>query len=94
MDGETCFSFLVGLIITLMLYVLAEAPKKRRPAYTNSQVRSTIEEHIHSERDRAMISRRLIDKVRFEALAEEFELSVRQTKKIVYRCAKTVFDHL
>lgn len=50
--------------------------------YTNSEVRSLIEEHLHSERDRAILRRRLIDGVRQETLATEFNLSVVQIRRI------------
>lgn len=53
--------------------------------YTNSQMRMLIDEYIHSERNRAILKRRLIDGVCFEKLAEEFDLSVRQTKSIIYK---------
>ena len=59
--------------------------------YTNSQIRELIAEHIHSERDRKILERRLIDGITFERLAEEFELSVRQTKTIVKRCEGILF---
>ena len=59
--------------------------------YTNSEVAEAIDEYIHSERDRAILKRRLIDGVYFEPLAEEFDLSVRQVKNIVYRCQERVF---
>lgn len=62
--------------------------------YRNSQIRELIEEHIHSERDRRILERRLIDGITFERLAEEFELSVRQTKAIVYRNEEIVFRHI
>ena len=52
---------------------------------TNSQIRSIIDEYIHSERDRALLKRRFIDGICFEPLAEEFGLSVVQTKRIVYK---------
>lgn len=42
-----------------------------------------IDEFVHDERDRAMMKRHLIDGVKFEPLAEEFDLSVRQAKNIV-----------
>lgn len=48
----------------------------------------------HAERNRQIISRRLIDGVTFEKLAEEFDLSVRQTKNIVYTCESKVYKHL
>ena len=53
--------------------------------YTNSQIIQLIDEHIHSARDRALMKRRLVDGVVFEKLAEEFDLSVRQVKHIVYK---------
>lgn len=62
--------------------------------YTNSEIAALIDEHIHSERDRAILKRRLIDGICFEALAEEFDLSVVQTKTIVYRAQDKLFRHL
>lgn len=62
--------------------------------YTNSGVAKAIDDYIHSERDRAILKRRLIDGICYEPLAEEFDLSVRQVKKIVYRCEDLVFKHL
>lgn len=53
--------------------------------YTNSQIAYLIDEYIHSERDRAILKRRLIDGICFEPLAEEFDLSVRHVKNIVYK---------
>jgi len=51
--------------------------------YTNSQVVGFIEEHVHSERDRAILKRRLIDGITYERLAEEFNYSTRQIIRIV-----------
>ena len=62
--------------------------------YTNSQISRLIDEYVHSERNRAMLKRRLIDGVHFEALAEEFDLSVRHTKSIIYREQDKLFKHL
>ena len=62
--------------------------------YTNSQIKSLIDEWIHSERDRAILYRRLVDGVSFERLAEEFDLSVRYTKTIVYKNEQILFPHL
>lgn len=45
-----------------------------------------IDQWIFSERDRAIIKRRLLDGICFEPLAEEFGMSVRQIQTIVYRC--------
>ena len=62
--------------------------------YTNSQIRGLIAEWIHSERDRRLLERRLIDGVTFERLAEEFDMSVRQIKNIVYKTQEQLFRHL
>ena len=62
--------------------------------YTNSQIRELIAEHIHSERDRAILIRRLIDGICYEPLAEEFEMSERQIKTIVYRAEAILFKHI
>ena len=62
--------------------------------YTNSRIREIITEHIHNERDRKILERRLIDGVTFEKLAEEYELSVSQVKRIVWKGSETVFGKL
>ena len=62
--------------------------------YTNSEMRKLIDEHIHSERDRGMLKRRLIDGIAFEPLAEEFDISVRQCKTIIYKGQNELFRHL
>ena len=64
------------------------------PEYTNSQIEHLIDEYIHSERDRDILKRRLIDGLTYERLAEEFDLSVRQTKKIVYKSEEILFYHI
>ena len=62
--------------------------------YSNSQIREIIAEYIHSERDRKILERRLIDGITFERLAEEFELSVRRTKTVVYQGQAQIFKHI
>ena len=62
--------------------------------YTNSAVSRAIDEHIHSARDREILKRRLIDGVPFEPLAEEFDLSVRHVKALVYKQREIVFRHI
>lgn len=62
--------------------------------YSNSQIREIIAEYIHSERDRKILERRLIDGITFERLAEEFDLSVRNTKTIVYKGQALIFKHI
>jgi AraC-like DNA-binding protein len=64
---------------------------------SKSELDSLIAEWIigkNAERDRAILRRRLFDGITFEKLSEEFGLSVRQTKAIVYKCEEKVFKHL
>ena len=62
--------------------------------YTNSNIERLISEHVHSQRDRDVMRRRLIDGICFEPLAEEFDLSVSQIKRIVYKHEKKLFQFL
>ena len=62
--------------------------------YTNSRIREIIAEHIHSERDRKVLERRLIDGITFERLAEEQELSVSQVKRIIRKGSEIIFRKL
>lgn len=55
---------------------------------------SLINEWIFNEEDRKMLERRLLDGVVFEKLAEEFDLSVFQVKKRVYRAQEKLFRHI
>lgn len=50
-----------------------------------------IDEWIFCERDRAILKRRLLDGICFEPLAEEFDMSVRQIKNIVYKAQDRLF---
>ena len=61
---------------------------------SNSDISYLIDEWIHSERDRAILKRRLIDGVLYEPLADEFDLSVRQVKDIVYKSEEKLFIHV
>lgn len=62
-----------------------------------TEIEHAIDEWIigkDAERNRAILKRRLIDGITFERLAEEFELSVRRTKTIVYREQARLFRHI
>lgn len=77
-----------------MQYVSRHWSNQEEMTYTNSQIEKLIDEYIHSERDRKILKRRLIDGICFEPLAEEFNMSVRQIKTIVYRKQEILFKHL
>jgi hypothetical protein len=62
--------------------------------YTNSQMDELISEHIHSDRNRRILRRRMVDGICFEVLAEEFGMSVRQIKQIVYKEKEIIYKHI
>lgn len=62
--------------------------------YTNSEISHVIDEFIHNQRNRNLLKRRYIDGICIEPLAEEFSLSVRQVKNIIYKNEKIIFKHL
>lgn len=60
-------------------------------ALTRDEIEYLITQRIHNQRNRAIISRRLLDGICYEPLAEEFDLSVRQVQNIVYKCEDILF---
>lgn len=61
---------------------------------SRSELENLIDEWILSVRDRAIMKRRLCDGICYEPLAEEFDLSVRQVKNIVYKSELKIFRHM
>jgi hypothetical protein len=61
---------------------------------SNSQISFLIEQWVRAERDRAILKDRLINGMTFERIAERHEMSVRQTKTIVYRAMERLISHL
>ena len=57
--------------------------------YSNSRIREIIGEYIHDEKHR-----RLIDNITIDRLAEEFDMSVSQVKRIIWKDSKIIFRHL
>lgn len=62
--------------------------------YSRTEIEAAISEWILNEKHRAIMKRRLIDGICYEPLAEEFDLSVRQIKRIVYKCEDIIFRHI
>ena len=56
------------------------------------EIEAVIDQWIFSER--AILKRRLLDGILFEPLAEEFGLSVYQTKSIVYKGTERIIKYL
>lgn len=59
-----------------------------------SEWEKLIDQWIFKERDRAIVKRRLLDGICFEPLAEEFDMSDRQVKTIVYKATQKLLKHL
>ncbi len=64
------------------------------PDISRTELNSLIDEWILHERNRKILKRRLIDHICYEPLAEEFDLSVRQVKNIVYKGEEVIFRHI
>lgn len=61
---------------------------------SRTEIEHLINEWILNERDRKLILRRMCDGVRYEALAEEFDLSVQRVKMIVYKGKDKIYRHV
>ena len=53
--------------------------------YTNSEIQSRIDEHIHNQKYRDIMRMRLVDGLTYEKIAELVEMSAVQIKRIVKR---------
>ena len=62
--------------------------------YTNSQISSLIDEHIHHQRDRCLLKRRYIDGITIDSLSAEFDLSPQRVRAIVYQSRATLTKYL
>jgi len=67
--------------------------RKEYPELSRSEIEALIDEWILNERNRKILKRRLIDHICYEPLAEEFDLSVRHIKNIVYKGEDRIFSH-
>lgn len=62
--------------------------------YSRTELTEAIDEWILNQKHRALLKSRLIDGLTFEALAEMYDMSPRQIKRIVYKTQETLFRHL
>lgn len=66
--------------------------------YSRSELEHAIDEWVilkrHSERNRQILKRYMLDGICFEPLAEEYGMSVRQVQNIVYKTQEILFKHL
>lgn len=68
--------------------------KEGMKEYTNTAINNAIDEYVHSERDRYIMKRRLVDGICYEPLAEEVDMSVSQIKRIIHKHECSIFDHI
>lgn len=61
---------------------------------SNKELAEIIDNWIKNDRNRKIMKRRLIDGICYEPLAEEFQLSVRHVKNIVYKNEIIIFNHI
>ncbi len=61
---------------------------------SNHDLSQYIDDWIKSERDRKIMKRRIIDGIKLEKLAEEFELSPKQIQRIVRECSQLLADKI
>jgi hypothetical protein len=61
---------------------------------SNSEVCYLIDQWIRNERDRAILKDRLINGLTYERLAEKHNMSVGQTKNIVYKATEKLVSRL
>lgn len=59
--------------------------------WSNSRLREIVEDYVHSERDRAVLLRKYCDNRTIDQLAEEFQLSDSQIKRIIYKHNLIIF---
>lgn len=67
---------------------------ERIDMYDNYELAELIDRYVKGEKPRALLKRRLIDGILFEPLAEEFEMSVSQVKRIVYKAQERLFKNI
>ena len=62
--------------------------------YSRTEMERAIDEWIRNEKHRQILKRRLLDGICYEPLAYEFDMSVSQIKRIVYKTQEILFRHI
>ena len=62
--------------------------------YTNSQISSLIDEHIHHALHRKMLKDRFINGMTYVQIAEKNDITASQTKNIIYKKMDRVIKYL
>lgn len=64
------------------------------PEYTNTEMYNLIDEWIHNARDRRIMKDRLINGLSIEVVAEKYDMSVSQLKRILEKHQEMLFGKL
>ncbi len=60
----------------------------------NYEIADAIDRYVRGERARKILKRRLLDEICYEPLAEEFEISVSQLKRILFKAQEQLYRNL
>lgn len=60
----------------------------------NYEIAEAIDRYVRGERARSILKRRLLDEICYEPLAEEFDISVSQLKRILIKAQEQLFRGL
>lgn len=62
--------------------------------YSRTELTNAIDEWVLNQKHRDIMKSRLIDGMTFDALAELYDMSPRQIKRIVYQSEEVLFRHI
>lgn len=68
--------------------------KKNIEDLSRKEWENLIDQYVFNEAHRPILKRRLLDGITFERLSEEFDMSTRQIKNIVYKSQEKLFKHI
>ena len=60
----------------------------------NYEIAEAIDRYVRGERARQILKRRILDEICYEPLAEEFDISVSQLKRIIYKAQEQLYKNL
>lgn len=62
--------------------------------YSRTELTAAIDEWVLNQKHRDILKSRLIDGMTYEAIAELYDMSTRQIKRIVYKSEEVLFRHI
>lgn len=66
----------------------------RLDCLSTDELTRLIGQYIHNQRNRNIVKQRFVDGVKFEDLANRFDLSVPQVKSIVYKSEQIIINQI